>query len=251
MSKVELHILTFNEEEILPYTLRHYRSFCSRMVCHDSFSTDQTRAIAAEYGAEVKDWDTGGCLNDEMAMGLKNECWKGTAADWVICVDADEIVYFPKGVEYTLAAYTRAAVIKPHGFDMYAQAFPKTCGQIYDEVKRGAESNKWYAKPVLFNPRIVAQSGFGIGAHESHPVLKDGRTLYVGADWPKANPPTYLLHFHHGIGPPERVAARLDAKRKRLARVNEIQRWGNFKPGAEHVREKLDYILLRLQQVIA
>ena len=58
--RIEAHIISFNEERIIPYTLRHYLSFCSRVILHDSFSTDGTRQIAEKLGAEVKDFDTGG-----------------------------------------------------------------------------------------------------------------------------------------------------------------------------------------------
>lgn len=250
--KVEAHILAFNEAELMAYTLRHYRTFCTSIVVHDGGSTDGTKEICYRYGAEVVHWETHGQLNDELSMKCKNECWLGTDADWVLCPDADEFLYFPQGAAPTLAIYSRlgAAVIKPHGYDMYSEAFPSTPGQIYEEVKMGCLSDKWYAKPILFSPKKIIESGFGIGAHESEPVLANGQRLHVGPSWPKANPPTYLLHYHHGIGPIERVAKRLDEKRQRLARVNEQHRWGNFEPGMKHAMDKREFILSGLHQVI-
>lgn len=246
--KVEVHILTHDAEPMTQWALRHYRTFASRIILHDG---GPSFTLESKSGVEVRRWDTAGKLNDEMAMELKNTCWLGTDADWVICVDADELIYFPGGAEKTLATYSRlgAAVIKPHGFEMFSEALPAGPGQIYDEVRQGASDDKWYAKPVLFSPKLVAESGFGIGAHESRPVLRSGRSVYVGASWPKANPPAYLLHFHQ-IGPLEHVAARYDATRLRLARVNEIHGWGNFKPGVVHAQEKRDLITPRLQQVV-
>lgn len=249
---VECHILTFNEAELIEYTLRHYATFCSRIVVHDAGSTDGTLDIIRQHGAECSTWNTHGELNDEMAMQLKNECWKGTKADWVIVVDADELLYFPKGAEETLATYTRlgAAIIKAHGFDMFSEVYPTTRGQIYDEVKLGAPSDKWYAKPVLFAPGLLEDTGFGIGAHESDPVLRTGRRFHVGPEWPKANPPVWLLHFHHGIGPIERIARRLDEKRLRLAEINRLHGWGNLQDGMTHAREKQEFIKAGLRQVI-
>lgn len=251
--KVEAHILSFNEEEMMGYTLRHYSTFCSKIVIHDGGSTDRTLEIARSFGAEIRSWDTGGKLNDLLAMELKNSCWLGTNANWVIVADCDELIYFPGGAEDTLTRYEAmgAAVIKPHGFDMYHPTFPTTKGQIYDEVKRGAPAEKWYAKPILFSPKRVAETGFGIGAHESAPVLSNGRQYHVDASWPKASPATYLLHFAHGIGTPERMAAKLDAKRARLSAVNEVQRWGNFEPGSKHIADKLAEIIPNLVQVVA
>ena len=250
--KIEVHILTYNEEEMLPYTLRHYTSFAHLVRLHDAGSTDRTLEIAKEFGADVQSWDTKGELNDELSMSLKNSCWKETDADWVIVVDCDELVYFPKGAQKTLEAYSRLGIpmVKTSGFDMYSETWPTTTGQIYDEVKRGAPSDKWYAKPALFSPKLVTDSGFGIGAHEARCVLKNSESIDFDRTTKKTNPPTYLLHFAHGIGPPERVAAKLDAKRARLSKMNEKHHWGNFKPGAEHVQEKLAGIIPFLKIVI-
>src|SRR6185436_5072198 len=141
--KVEVHILTYNEEAILPYTLRHYNTFAQPVVVHDAFSTDRTREIAKEYGAVVLDWD---CpeINDLIAMNLKNSCWKGTGADFVICADADELMYFPRGTSWSLEMYKEVgvAIVKPHGFELCSATFPKTQGQIYEEVKMGAPDDK-------------------------------------------------------------------------------------------------------------
>lgn len=248
----EVHVLAGLEAEMIGYTIRHYQTFATKIVVHVcTQSNDGTRDVAESYGVDVRPWDTAGKLNDGMAAILKNTCWLGTPAEWVVCVDCDELLYFPTGAEVALASYTRtgAAVIKPCGFEMFSDTFPTTNGQIYDEVKMGARDDKWYAKPVLFSPRKVLESGFGIGAHESRPILKNGRSLYIGSDWPNPSPPCYLLHFHQ-IGPAERIAARYDATRLRLSALNERHRWGNFAPGIQHVQQKRDYIIPRLERVV-
>lgn len=250
--KIEAHILSHDEEQMLEYSLRHYTSFCDTVIVHDGGPVGWSSITAKRYGAHAEDWDTSGQLNDQLAEKLKNECWLETEADWVICADADELFYFPQGVVPTLERYSKigGAVIRPHGFEMFSDTWPITTGQIYEEVKMGARDDKWYAKPILFSPHKVSESGFGIGAHESRPVLKNGRVLTVDGNWPLANPPTYLLHCHQ-LGGLERIAARYDATRKRLAKVNEAHNWGNFKPGLVHAQEKRDLILPRLEQVIS
>ncbi len=251
--KVEAHLLCFNEADIIGYAIRNLKTFADIIIVHDAGSTDGTREICEAYGVYIKDWKIGGTLDDETNMNLKNECWKGTEADWVTVLDADEILYFPKGGRQTIETYQRinAAVIKAHGFDMYSTQYPTTEGQIYDEVKMGAPADKWYSKPVLFSPARVKEINFGIGAHEADPLLMNGHRLRVGPTWPKANPPTYLLHYHHGVGPIERVAARLDAKRQRLSDRNVAKRWGNFDKGEVHAKEKREGILQGLMQVVA
>lgn len=249
---IEAHLLAFNEAELIGYAIRNLRTFATRIIIHDAGSTDGTRDICKAYGVEIVPWSIGATLDDETNMKLKNECWKGTDADWVTVLDADEFLYFPKGANDTLETYERlhAAIIKAHGFDMYSEDFPTTEGQIYDEVKLGAPADKWYSKPVLFSPKRVKEMGFGIGAHEADPVLMNNTRLHVGANWPKANPPTFLLHFHHGIGPIERVAERLDAKQKRLSQKNIQNRWGNLDLPLKHAGDKRRGILDGLMQVV-
>lgn len=266
--KLEVHILSHDGEHMLEWALRHYRSLGRydyvRIIVHDGGPNHTQQHIIALYDAQWLPWDTAGELNDELARHLKNTCWKGTDADWVIVVDADELIYFPEGIA-TLDRFEAmgACVIKPQGFEMFSDEWHEAHfvdepsgysfgreGQIYDWVKDGAPDDKWYSKPVLFSARRVAESGLGIGAHESRPILKSGRSVFVNKDWPKAKPPVYLLHFHQ-IGPIERVAARYDATRERLSAVNVDRRYGNFDPGLKHAQDKRALIMPRLRKVIA
>jgi len=247
--KVQVHLLTFNEEEILPYTLRHYTTFATKIIIHDGFSTDRTRAIASSYGAEVRDWNTGGKINDKLAQQLKNTAWQGTDADWVVTADADELIYFPGGAALTLEMYERhrVAIVKPHGFEMCSDVFPTTQGQLYDEVKMGAADDKWYAKPILFSPKRISEMNFGVGAHTCRPVTKNGKNTMVPAM--RSRPSTYLLHCKH-LGPVERVAKEYRADLLRLSDINRQHGWGNQGDGLVHAQEKRVGIMSRLQRVI-
>src|ERR1035437_4870073 len=103
---ITAHILARDEAEIFIYAARHYTSFCNRVVLHDMGSTDGTLEIADQFGIEVRKWDTGDKVDDRVNKNIKETCWQGTDADWVICVDADELIYFPKGAGFSLCSYT-------------------------------------------------------------------------------------------------------------------------------------------------
>lgn len=246
---VDVHLLSFNEAEILPYTLRHYQRFASRILVHDGRSTDGTREVIAQTGATLVDWDTQGMLNDALARELKNTCWHGTDADWVIAADADELIYFPSGAEETLGLYELAevAIAKPHGWEMCSDVFPNGDGQIYDYVKLGASDERWYSKPILFSPRRVARLSFTSGAHTVTGWTKDGREIPNPVNF--SFPETYLLHFKH-VGPVERIAKRYDEVQARLSPVNRKHRWGNFEPGMKHALDKREMIMAHITQVI-
>lgn len=245
--KIEVHILARNEAEILTYALRHYRTFCDRVVLHDLGSTDR-RVSLFRFG-EVVIEDTGNTVDDRVNKRIKDTCWHGTDADWVIVCDADELIYFPQGAERTLADCTAQglAVIKPQGWDMTSDVYPTTNGQIYDEIKHGAK-NWLYDKPVLFSPKLVESIDFYVGAHGlTSAKLKNGLTLPNPVSY--TTPPTLLLHFHH-IGPVERIGERYDATRARMCENNVKMNWGNVhEAGLPHAIWQRETIKSKLERV--
>ena len=247
--KVEVHVLRYGDGWLVPYVVKHYLTYATKLVIHD--------AGGGEFGCildprlSVVPWGLGPEVNDLKYAELRNECWKGTDADWVIVADLDELIYFPEGADKSLGAYTRmgAAVIRPHGFEMFSETYPTTGGQIYDEIKQGAPDDKWYSKPIIFSPKLVSETRLGLGSHESDPVLHDERRFHVGPKWPFAKPPAWLLHFHH-IGPASDIAAKFDATRSRMCEANVKNRWGNLEAGSKHVADKRAGIVPFLSQII-
>ena len=64
--KVWAYVIAWNEELMLPYYLRHYSTFCDKIIVYDNMSTDSTRMIAESYGdlVEVVPFDSGEEFND-------------------------------------------------------------------------------------------------------------------------------------------------------------------------------------------
>ena len=246
------HVLCYNEEEILKYSLRHYTSFCNRVVVHDLGSKDDSVGIARFYECDVMQHDCKGEFDDRLNKQIKEESWKGRSADWIIQADADELIYFPSGSFASFSAYDLAEipVVKPHGFEMFSDSFPQTDRQIYDEIKMGASDDFWYAKPVIFSATRVKSIVFGTGAHWCEATLLDGRKHKALQSPPVfTNPPCFLLHFHH-IGGLERIARRYDENQKRQSAMNKKMRWGNMEDPLKHAKDKRAMIMSKLQQVI-
>lgn len=265
--KIEVHLLTHDSEQMTEWSVRHYAQFADRIVLHDGGPTFKASDFAKSKlytpdgnpfyrGIECRPWDTAGELNDHLARDLKNSCWQGSDADWVIVADMDELIW-AKDLRALLKEKqaTGAAILRPHGFEMFSDFFPEPWDHFYDGkqiteiVKDGAPDDQWYAKPIVFSPKVVLDSGFGIGAHESDPVLRDGRRFHVGRDWPCCEG-LALLHYKSIFGGLDRIAARYDATRERLSLVNCRNGWGNFKPGREHAQEKRDLLLPHVRRVV-
>jgi glycosyltransferase involved in cell wall biosynthesis len=208
---VDLHILTWNESEIIRMVLQHYKEFCRAMYVYDNHSTDNTREIASEEGAIVKLFGTQ-FFDDKENMDLKNSCWLGSDADYVIVCDADEVLFCTcNPFQFSLHQYLGyfksegATIIKTIGWQVMSDEWPdkylthETNGFRFDN----------YSKNIVFNPKEITEIGYGFGAHECNPK---GNVVW-------SELPLYVLHYKH-IGGVQRTIDRYKVLSKRLSKNN-------------------------------
>lgn len=263
---VDVYILCRNEEEILPYVLRHYLTFARHIFIYEGRSTDNSRKVLQnfqDHHNEVNipdwphynrinliDWEKGQQLDDAENSHLKSVCWLGTTADWVIVVDCDELIYFPTGTKVLSALWQQGVpVVSPRGWEMLSDTYPTTPGQIYDEIKYAAPDDRWYGKPVLFRPSLVKAVHFAPGAHGGAFVLSNGAWKSVDYRTPRTVPEVWLLHCKH-LGPVERVARRYDQIRQAYSANNIARHWGNYDAGIKHATDKRNRLSRSVQRVI-
>lgn len=190
------YVITWNEEDMLPFYLRHYSQFCDKIIVYDNMSTDRTREIAEKYEmVEIIKFNTGGQFNDYMHTQLKQlsiELARGKA-DFIILGDCDEFVYH-KNIRQFLAERRDCSVFYPAGFQMVSDGFPYgLSGQLYDYIQWG-EPHMWYVKPMIINPNLAHDLEFVTGSHEIemhcdlgkfyHPVPEEIRPLGEWNDHP-------------------------------------------------------------------
>jgi hypothetical protein len=106
-------------------------------------------------------------MDESTYLNIKNTCWKGSDADWVIVCDMDEIIHHENIIE--VLTNTRANHIVTEGYEMISETLPTTEGQIYDELKFG-HFKPDYSKACLFKPSEVTNINFGPGCHLSSPA---------------------------------------------------------------------------------
>jgi glycosyltransferase involved in cell wall biosynthesis len=153
---------------MIPYLMRHYGEF-AHVIFLESNSTDNTVCLAESLGAEVRQFLMPDELSDQTHVDVKNECWKGSEADWCMVVDADEFVYHPDLINILIN--TEATIIQPSFHNMFSEKFPKTKGQIYDEVQYGtANGGIWESKPIIFKPKEIQSMNWHPGSHYASPV---------------------------------------------------------------------------------
>jgi len=87
-SNVDVIILTFNEEVNLPHSLRSVTGWARRVFVVDSGSTDRTKEIAAEFGAEFVHRPWLGYARQKN-WAIENLDFE---SDWILILDADEAI---------------------------------------------------------------------------------------------------------------------------------------------------------------
>jgi glycosyltransferase involved in cell wall biosynthesis len=156
-----------NEARMIPYLMRHYGQF-AKVIFLESNSTDNTVTLARSLGAEVRQYIMPDELDDKTHVDLKNECWKGSQADWVMVVDADEFIYHPYLID--VLENIDATIIQPSFHNMFSDKFPTTKKQIYDEVKYGTfDGGIWFSKPIIFKPLQIRAMNWFPGSHYANP----------------------------------------------------------------------------------
>lgn len=167
---IHAHILAYNEEKILPFTLDYYSQFCEKIYIYDNMSTDSSDDIYKKYDkVNVIKWDSQNSFNDNYNKDIKTNSYRNYSrdADWVIICDCDEILYHPNLINM-LKYYKKIGVDIPEidGRDMVSEYFPKYDGRLITElVQIGSKTYQAMCKNIVINPK--KDVFFGFGAHQS------------------------------------------------------------------------------------
>jgi glycosyltransferase involved in cell wall biosynthesis len=211
---IEAHIIAFNEAETIHLTIKHYQSFCDRIIIWDNHSTDNTREIARLMTCTVKTFGVKGELSDRAYMELKNECWKKShpgqdRRDWVVVVDADEILLYDSKKLYFNG---NATIVKTQGWNVFSHEMPV---DNWMDITTGYPDEN-YSKNVIFAPRKITDINYHIGGH----VCKPRGDVF----W--ANETLYLLHYRN-VGGPQRLVDRHNLYWPRMSKENLHRNWGH------------------------
>lgn len=169
--KVAVITPVFNEEDMLPHFLSHYKDSVDTVFILDNESTDRTESICRSFDNVVfSKFETNGKFNDvvqhKALMDVKGSC-RGRY-NYVIIPDADEFVVAKSGrsIRAELEALPPDEVHGTHGFWMaqhlsepaYAPSIP-----LMVQRKWGAEDLEGGSKPYIVRPESVRT--FTIGRH--------------------------------------------------------------------------------------
>ena len=233
---IDLHILCYNEADIIRLVLRHYKKFCRNMYVYDNYSTDNSREIAEQEGAIVSlfgdKW-----FDDENNRQQKNKCWVGSDADYVICCDMDEVLFSHKwlnaygklpdqeGFKFkAISDYEKASIFNTIGWQVMSDEMPK---DDLLEVTNGFRFDN-YSKNIIFSPKQITEINFNPGSHRIDPK---GIVTYSDFTF-------HVLHYKH-IGGVQRTIDRYKEYQPRMSKLNRRKGWGSHYSRTEQsIREE-------------
>lgn len=213
---IEIHILSWNEEVLLPYTVMFYRSrlgYDVPIIIHDNQSTDSTTSLARSYGCNVKTFTSRNKFNDAVHQRIRNTCWKKSKAKWILVIDMDEwLDITPEFLDQ--CENTNINLITGKGYDMVS----KNDTTALNTVVRGVP-NKLENKPLLFYRSAFADLNFIPGGHAANPVLNNG---FLKVKKNRVRP--YIYHMKYFSL--EYIESRYAAYNLRMSRLNKKNKWG-------------------------
>ena len=191
---ITVHTLCYNEEKLLPFFLDYYSRFASKITVWDNCSTDASASIANGFKktkVKIERFNTNNEFREDMNVHIKNNCWKGEKSDFVIVCDVDEFLHAVDIPDF-LARRSEFHVFRPVGYNMVSEKFPEYGPRlITEQIKSGAMAEN-YSKMVLFNPKVVEEINYSVGAHTAKPKGAVPLQLYDARDF---NEELKLLHY--------------------------------------------------------
>lgn len=206
---IHVYTVCWNEERFLPFFIKHYGSFCDKIIVYDNESTDSTLSILAQNPqTKVISYKTGNTFNDLKKNEIANTCWKQSRgkADFVIVCDTDELLYDRNNNIKKSLQMSHKTIFRPEGYEMLSECFPSYNKPLRQQCK-GLPS-KYYCKKIIFDPHCIVDINYYPGCHEADPrgYVKTGTSEFL------------LLHYKR-IGV-EYIVNRYQAFKQRLSRQN-------------------------------
>lgn len=188
--KIQLFLLCYNEELLLPWTLEYYRSrFPDADICLlDNYSTDGSCEIARRSGCRVEQFESGNQQDEHLMIWVRTHMWKKVARDgWVIVCDMDEWLDIT-AEELEEEDRTGTTILTTQGLNMVGESTRADLSDIVlaDLCKGFYDEN--FSKRVCFKHPDVAME-YWYGAHKCFP---SGNIVF--------SKKTYLLRHFNFLG---------------------------------------------------
>lgn len=214
---IDVYCLCWDEAKIIPFVIQYWKRFARHVYVYDNGSDDGSLELLAQYPdwITVRHYETNGTINDLVYLQIKNNCWKGSDADWVCVCDMDECLY-AKDIfgEIEKIEEKGVNIVAPQWTDVWSMEFPKYDeNELCHEVIGGVVPNYHGSlhKCILFKPLNVKEINYAPGCHNCQPVGVDLKVSILKQD-------IWIVHLKNlGI---EYKKERFEMYKKRLSDTN-------------------------------
>jgi hypothetical protein len=225
---IDVYCICWNEMKVLPFAIDYWKRFARHVYVYDNGSDDGTIELLGQYDwITVRHFDSDG-INEQTYLKVKNHCWKGSDADYVVVCDIDECIY-STNLDKKLKALKEEeyTVIVPKWGDIWGERFKRykkgtLCHELYGGVY--FTDNEFVHKALIFDPKEVKEMNYMPGCHNSRP---EGEIKKYEA---KKEDDLYVVHLKR-LGP-KYICDRYGQYAKRMSQYNK-----RFKFGHEYLTE--------------
>ena len=221
-----------NEAFLAPFFLNHYAYADKIHLLIGEDTTDNTLEICSKYpNVEIEEFNfPGGLINDELKIKKFNETIREFDCDWIIALDADELIFPPKQKD------PREFLAKQESNLLYAPMW-----QVYRHVTESdLDPNKpaiWqrrygsplvhHSKPIVVKPEAEIEWGSGHHSYKKTDKIKESDDFFLGVHWAMADMDMAIARYIAG-------------RKNRLSKENIARGHGYhvFELTEEKIREK-------------
>jgi hypothetical protein len=173
-------VTTYNMQDSIEEFINFYRNRvpASQFLVFDNQSTDNTKKVAEDMGAQVFDFNTGNKMDEFFLMNIRNKAWKLVDSEFMLVVDADEFATIT--TEFLETADWN--ICKCVGIEIFSEEW------LPIEDYTHGELNERYSKIVLFRKSDILETNFESGSHQANPIPNTGKEL----KW--CTTPPFLIH---------------------------------------------------------
>lgn len=169
--KVNIFIFCFNEQALLPQTIKHYKTMLSDPIItiYDNESTDNSVKIAKSLDCKVVSWSTNNAIDNIKKKEITNNCWKDIKDGWVIICDMDEWLCVTK--EDLIKEESKGTtILSVKGYNIMAKSKSVDFNDINLHTQKRAYYHKYESKDLCFRVPEIKEMNYSLGAHDSKPL---------------------------------------------------------------------------------
>lgn len=196
---VNIFILCYNEQVLLPKTIEHYRKYLPNcnITIYDNESTDNSVNIAQELGCNIISWNSGNKIDDYKYLEIKNNCWKKLNDSWVIMIDMDEWLCVSEN-DLLNEQLNGTSVLQTRGYNIVGESNSATLDDIDIHSLAKGVYKKGLSKLLCFYRPKIINMNYEPGAHVAKPIgtIKYSKKEYINKHMSLLGLPFYSKKMH-------------------------------------------------------